>query len=40
MNKIDLSIIVPVHNLENYIQPLLSTLWNQKIDNIQIEYIF
>ena len=36
----DLSIIITVHNLEHYIQPLLSTLWNQKTDNIQIEYIF
>lgn len=36
----DLSIIVPVHNLENYIQPLLSTLWNQNVNGIQVEYIF
>lgn len=36
----DLSIIVPVHNLENYIQPLLSTIWNQNTDGLKIELIF
>lgn len=36
----DISIIIPVHNLENYIQPLLSTLWNQKTTGIHLEYIF
>lgn len=36
----DISIIVPVHNLEHYIQPLLSTLWNQNVDGLDVEYIF
>ena len=36
----DLSLIIPCHNLENYIQPLLSTLHNQNIDGISVEYIF
>ena len=36
----DLSIIIPVHNLEHFIQPLLSSLYNQSIQNIEVEYIF
>lgn len=36
----DISLIIPVHNLEHYIQPLLSSLYNQVIEDIKVEYIF
>lgn len=36
----DLSIIIPCHNLERYIAPLLSTLQNQELDNKQVQIIF
>lgn len=38
--KIDLSVIVPVYNLENYISPLLESLKKQKVGAYQVEYIF
>lgn len=36
----DLSIIVPCHNLENYIIPLLGSLNEQEIENYEVELIF
>lgn len=36
----DLSIIIPVHNLENYIQPLLLSFSKQKTNSVKVEYIF
>ena len=36
----DLSIIIPCHNLEKHIAPLLSTLQNQELDNKQVQIIF
>lgn len=39
MNNFDLSVIVPVHNLEPYIQMLLDSFKAQKT-NYKIEYIF
>lgn len=36
----DLSIIIPCHNLEHYIQPLLSSLYNQTFSGIEVEYVF
>ena len=36
----DLSIIIPCHNLERYIYPLLSTLSNQILENTTVEVIF
>lgn len=38
--KIDLSVIVPVYNLENYISPLLESLKKQKVGAYEVEYIF
>lgn len=38
--KIDLSVIVPVYNLENYITPLLNSLKSQKTDPYNVEFIF
>lgn len=36
----DLSIIIPVHNLENYIDPLLSSLMTQNIGDYDVELLF
>lgn len=36
----DLSIIVPCHNLENYITPLLVSLQSQVYDKEKVEIIF
>lgn len=36
----DISIIVPCHNLENFINPLLVSLQNQVLTNIKAELIF
>ena len=36
----DLSVIVPCHNLENYIIPLLNSLNEQELDQYTIELIF
>lgn len=38
--KIDLSVIVPVYNLENYLEPLLISLKGQHFYNYKVEYIF
>lgn len=38
--KIDLSVIVPVYNLEKYISPLLESLKKQKVGAYEVEYIF
>lgn len=40
MAKIDLSVIVPVYNLEEWIKPLLDSLKIQKIEDYTVEYIF
>ncbi len=40
LSKIDLSIIVPCHNLENYITPLLVSLELQVLSNYKVEIIF
>ncbi len=36
----DISIIIPCHNLENYIQPLLSSFQLLNLDSISAEFIF
>lgn len=36
----DLSVIIPVHNLENFIDPLLDSLKRQVFDSFEIEIIF
>ena len=36
----DLTVIVPVYNLENYIKPLLITLKAQELGDYKVEYIF
>ena len=36
----DLSVIVPVYNLEEYIGQLLTSLKAQVLDDVQVEYIF
>lgn len=36
----DLSIIIPCHNLERWIDPLLNSLLAQKFDNYDVELIF
>lgn len=36
----DLSIIVPVYNLENYIQPLLDSFKSQELGQNEVEFIF
>ena len=36
----DLSVIVPVYNLENYIAPLLYSLKTQEVGNYTVEYLF
>lgn len=38
--KCDLSVIVPVYNLEEYITPLLDSLKAQEVDDYTVEYIF
>lgn len=38
--KVDLSVIVPVYNLENHIAPLLTSLKGQDIGEYEVEYIF
>lgn len=38
--KCDLSVIVPVYNLERYIIPLLFSLKSQKVGDYKVEYIF
>ena len=38
--KVDLSIIVPVYNLEHYISPLIRSLIEQNIGIYEVEYIF
>lgn len=38
--KIDLSVIVPVYNLENYMEPLLASLKGQDLKDYKVEYIF
>ena len=38
--KCDLSVIIPVYNLENYIQPMLNSLKEQKLGDYKIEIIF
>lgn len=38
--KIDLSVIVPVYNLENYIAPLLDSLIRQDLYIFRVEFIF
>ena len=38
--KTDLSVIVPVYNLERYIMPLLRTLLTQNVGDYIVEYIF
>lgn len=36
----DLSVIVPVYNLENYIKPMLDCLKTQQLGGYKVEYIF
>ena len=36
----DLSVIIPVYNLENFIQPMLQSLKEQKLGDYKIEIIF
>ena len=38
--KTDISVIVPVYNLEPFIKPLLITLKDQQLDEYKAEYIF
>ena len=40
MDKVDLSVIVPVYNLEKFIQPLLDCLKGQNLEDYKVEYIF
>ena len=40
MFKCDISVIVPVYNLERFIQPLLITLKDQQLDEYKAQYIF
>ena len=40
MYKYDLSVIIPCHNVEPYIQLLLDSFKNQIVKNYKIEYIF
>lgn len=39
-NLIDISFIIPCHNLENYIKPLLLSLCALNLDGIKSEFIF
>ena len=36
MNKIKISIIVPIYNIENYLKECLDSLVSQTLDNIEI----
>ena len=36
----DLSVIIPVYNLERFLAPMLDTLKAQKLGNYQVEIIF
>lgn len=38
--NIDLSVIIPVYNLERWIRPMLMSLQSQKIENYKVEIIF
>ena len=40
MAEVDLSVIVPVYNLERFIQPLLDSLKSQQLGDYKVEYIF
>ena len=40
LHECDLSVIVPVYNLERYIIPLLISLKGQDLGEYQVEYIF
>lgn len=40
MDRIDLSVIVPVYNLERFLPPLLGSLKAQQLDGYTVEYIF
>ena len=40
INKIDLSFIIPCHNLEKYIKPLLLSFQMLNLEGINVEYIF
>lgn len=39
-SNIDISIIIPCHNLENYIDKLLLSFYMLNLQNIKIEFIF
>ena len=38
--KCDLSVIIPVYNLENFITPMLETLKEQELGDYKVEFIF
>lgn len=38
--KKDLTLIIPCHNLERYLTPLLSTLQNQELHDLKVEILF
>lgn len=40
MDKVDLSVVIPVYNLENYITPMLNSLKEQYLGEYKVEYIF
>lgn len=40
MDTIDLSVIIPVYNLERWIEPMLNSLKEQKLGKYKVEYIF
>lgn len=40
MDNIDLSVIIPVYNLENFLTPMLNCLKAQYLGNFKVEYIF
>lgn len=38
--KTDLSVIIPVYNLEGYIQPMLDSLMRQDLNGYEVEFLF
>lgn len=38
--EIDLSIIIPVYNLEDYLEPMIDSLLDQDLGGYKVEYIF
>ena len=40
MDNIDLSVIIPVYNLEKFLTPMLNSLMEQRLGKYKVEYIF